>query len=78
MENNAPWKLVKEDKESAAKILYTAAECLRISALLLAPVMPNRTTVLINTLNASGTSFEWGGLIPGNKIRKHDPLFPRI
>jgi len=78
MENNAPWKLVKEDKESAARILYTAAECLRISALLLAPVMPNRTAVLINALNASGTSFEWGGLIPGNKIREHDPLFPRI
>tara|TARA_S200000501_G_scaffold67635_3_gene59190 strand:+ start:6822 stop:8312 length:1491 start_codon:yes stop_codon:yes gene_type:complete len=78
MENNAPWKLVKEDKVSASRILYTAAEALRISALLLSPVMPNRTALIIDVLNASGSSENWGGLEPGKLIKEHQPLFPRL
>ena len=53
MEYQAPWKLVKEDKSSAGRVLYTAAESLRISAMLLSPVMPNRTRDLFHTLNLS-------------------------
>ena len=78
MENNEPWKVVKQDKKSAAKILYTAAEALRISALLLSPVMPNRTAVLIDALNAKDSLLEWGGLKPGNYLKNHQSLFPRI
>ena len=47
MEDKAPWKLVKEDKETAGTVLYTAGEALRISAVLLSPVMPNRTSILL-------------------------------
>ena len=78
MEKHAPWILVKEDKESAGRILYTAAEALRISAVLLSPVMPNRTSVLIDALNASDALLKWGGLTPGNHLRDHHPLFPRM
>ena len=78
MEEQAPWKLVKEDKESAARVLYTAGEALRIGAVLLSPVMPNRTSVLIDALNASDALLQWGGLTPGNHLRDHHPLFPRI
>ena len=78
MENNEPWKVIKQDKKSAAKILYTAAEALRISALLLSPVMPNRTAVLIDALNAKDSLLEWGGLKPGNYLKNHKSLFPRI
>jgi methionyl-tRNA synthetase len=50
MEESAPWKLVKEDKEAAGRVLYTAGEALRISAVLLSPVMPNRTEILLEAL----------------------------
>ena len=78
MEYQAPWKLVKEDKSSAGRVLYTAAESLRISAMLLSPVMPNRTRDLFHTLNNDSVSAKWGGLQPGRELRHHEPLFPRI
>ena len=78
MEYQAPWKLVKEDKSSAGRVLYTAAESLRISAMLLSPVMPNRTRDLFHTLNNDSVSRKWGGLQPGRELRHHEPLFPRI
>jgi len=78
MENNAPWKLVKEDKDAAGRVLYTAGEALRIGAVLLSPVMPNRTAILLDVLNAKGTNSSWGGLTPGNELKNHEPLFPRM
>ena len=78
METMAPWKLAKSDNNAAGKVLFTAAEALRISAVLLAPVMPNRTQIVLETFNAAGSSLEWGGLTPGKSLKKHDVLFPRI
>ncbi|MEE2917717.1 MAG: methionine--tRNA ligase, partial [Candidatus Neomarinimicrobiota bacterium] len=68
METMAPWKLAKSDKDAAGKVLFTAAEALRISAVLLAPVMPNRTQIVLETFNAAGSSLEWGGLTPGKSL----------
>jgi len=78
MEENAPWKLVKEDKVAAGKILYIAGEALRLGAVLLSPIMPNRSATLLNTLNVQGKSLSWGGLEPGRRLKDHEPLFPRI
>ncbi len=78
MEDMAPWKLAKTDMSAAERVLYTAAESLRISALLLAPIMPNRTMIVLETFGAEKTSLEWGHLKPGAKIKSHKPLFPRI
>jgi len=78
MEQQAPWKLVKTDKSAAARVLYTAAESLRVSALLLQPVMPNRTEIILDTLYAKDTELKWGMLKSGAEIKKHSPLFPRI
>ena len=78
MEESAPWKLVKEDKEVAGRVLYTAGEALRISAVLLSPVMPNRTEILLEALNAKGGNLDWGGLKSGRELKDHKPLFPRV
>ena len=78
MEKNEPWKTVKFDKIAAAKILYTAGESLRIAALLLSPVMPNRTKKILKTFNCDNNSYDWGGLQPGLSMKEHDILFPRI
>ncbi|MEE8341433.1 MAG: methionine--tRNA ligase [Candidatus Neomarinimicrobiota bacterium] len=78
MEKQAPWKLVNTDKSAAARVLYTAAEALRISALLLQPVMPNRTKIILDVLGTDGTELSWGILRSGTSLKKHSPLFPRI
>jgi methionyl-tRNA synthetase len=78
MEQQAPWKLVISDKSAAARVLYTAAEALRISALLLHPVMPNRTEIILDVLDTNDTELKWGILKSGTILKKHAPLFPRI
>jgi len=74
----APWKLVKEDKMAAGRVLYTAVEALRISSILLSPVMPNRTDLVLDTLCGKDSDLKWGGLKVGIKLKEHPPLFPRI
>ena len=78
LEITAPWKIVKTDLKKAGRILFTSAESLRIIALLLAPIMPNRTAVVLDTLNINDRDIYWGGLVVGDKIKTHKPLFPRI
>ena len=78
MEDNAPWKLVKEDKVAAGRILYVAGEALRLGAVLLSPVMPHRTGILLDALNALNTNTSWGKLNPNSMLNDHEPLFPRI
>ena len=78
MENISSWKLIKDDKNAEGRVLYTAGEALRIGAVLLSSVMPNRTAILFDVLNAKGTDLSWGGLTPGNELKNHNPLFPRM
>ena len=78
MEQQVPWKRVKEDKSAAGRVLITAAEAMRLGALLLQPVMPNRTLIVLETLNAEHTSLAWGQLKPGSELKEHPSLFPRI
>ena len=77
-EHRAPWKLVKEDLESAGVVLYTGAEALRICAILLSPIMPKRMKLLRSILNAESSDRTWGNLEPGKLMGEHKPLFPRI
>ena len=78
LEVTVPWKVVKADLKKGGALLFTAAESLRIIALLLAPIMPNRTALVLETLNTKNTEIYWGGLVIGSKIKTHKPLFPRI
>ena len=75
MEEQKPWKLVKDDKVGAGTVLYTAGESMRVATILLSPVMPNRCAEVLHTFN-SGKSLEWGGLKPGVKLNDHETLFP--
>ena len=71
-------KLVKEDLKSAGIVLYTGAEALRICAVLLSPIMPQRIKTLLSVLNTDSVDRNWGGLKSGTKLGEHKPLFPRI
>ena len=77
-EHMAPWKLVKEDLKSAGTVLYTGAEALRICAVLLSPIMPQRIKILLSVLNTESVDRNWGGLKSGTRLGDHKPLFPRI
>ena len=77
-EQSVPWKVVKDDKISAGTILYTGAEALRIAAVLLSPIMPERTKNLFLVLNTTSTDRDWGGLKPGTQLGPLTVLFPRI
>jgi methionyl-tRNA synthetase len=84
LERTSPWKLVKTgDLDRVGTILYSASEALRISSVLLHPVMPERMEELWNQLGWKpsgrlGDSLVWGVLEPGLPVRKGKPLFPKI
>ncbi len=78
IEHQAPWKVAKTDLKAAARILYTATEALRLSAVLLSPVMPQKCHDVLDVLGAIGTGFQWGELKSGTKLRSHGPLFKRM
>jgi methionyl-tRNA synthetase len=78
VEHQAPWKVAKEDLVRTGTILYTATEALRIGAVHLSSVMPEKTLQVLTVLGAVGTSYQWGELRSGHKLLEHEALFPRL
>ncbi len=78
MEAQAPWKVAKEDVKAAGRILYAAAETLRICAVHLAPVMPDKCSQVLHVMGCENLHSAWGGLLPGVKLKEHEALFPRL
>jgi methionyl-tRNA synthetase len=81
MEVRQPWKLVKNDQAAAGTVLYTAAEAMRISAILLHPVMPGKIDdllVALPTITSNRMELVWGQLKPGEALGDIPILFPRI
>jgi len=91
IEEHKPWALVKDPNkmDRLNAVLYYSADSLRISAILLSPVIPKAAHGIFDQLNwkmnLSGKSerfrfeeAEWGGLPDGHKIGEPSPLFPRI
>lgn len=83
-ESSAPWALVKTDKARAGQVLYECAEALRIAAVILSPVMPERMAKLLARIGEPVENFtlaestSWGRLRAGTKFIRSEPLFPRI
>jgi methionyl-tRNA synthetase len=78
MEKNEPWKLVKEDKNKAGNILFHCAEALRLSSILLSPVMPSKSEHILQILGTKEKSLVWGKIKPSSSITLSKPIFPRI
>jgi methionyl-tRNA synthetase len=86
LQERAPWSLAKEEGNEAQieHCLYTAAECLRVCAALLYPVMPEKMEALRSALGMIdakphlGKLTEFGVLISGSEISQPGALFPRI
>ena len=83
----APWKQAKDPaaKEALDSTLYTAAEALRISTVLLAPVMPESTAKIWSQLGMPEPlesvrldALTWGQLQAGQRIGEIAAVFPRL
>ncbi len=81
MEQIAPWKLVRSDRDAAGAFLADVAETLRLVACLLEPVMPERCAEILRRLGVSQqvglASLKWQPEAVGTLVHG-DPVFPRI
>jgi methionyl-tRNA synthetase len=84
LESTAPWSQAKAGRgERVATILYTAGEALRLAAVLLQPVLPQKSAELWARLGWQAPAslrdgLAWGLLAPGSRVAAGEPLFPRI
>jgi len=81
LEQKAPWKTYKEypnQKETTATTLYLAIESIRLCSQMLNPIMPNKTSIVLDAINAKKISFKFGEIKSGQKINSVSTLFPRI
>ncbi len=85
VEERKPWAQAKDPARRAAlaATLYHLAEASRILGLLIEPTMPASALAIRQQLGIAGESralaeaLTWGGLKPGTKIRRGQPLFPK-
>lgn len=86
---NEPWSLAKADdgKTRLDAVMYNIAECLRLLALVVGPVMPMTAMKMVKglgieeddpTVNSLEHGGKWGLLVPGSKLDSVGSLFPRV
>jgi methionyl-tRNA synthetase len=84
---NEPWKLAKEasKRKRLGTVLYNSAECLRVIAVLLGPIVPDGTASILSQLGVTKdlgahrlTDLNWGTLVPESLIREISPVYPRL
>ena len=84
IEQKAPWKLSKENKEDELKdMMYDLYEILRIISVALWPFLPTTSDRMAQQLGLKAEKkslkdLSWGLAKSGAKISKGKPLFPRI
>ncbi len=85
VEERKPWSQAKDpaQRPALAATLYHLAEASRILSLLIEPTMPASALAIRRQLGVAEESralseaLAWGGLKPGTKIRRGEPLFPK-
>ena len=86
IDENKPWALAKDEGQQGrlAHVLYNLLECVRISAVLLTPFMPETCEKIFAQIGAdeSRRTWEsvgtWGALSGQAPVSKGENLFPRI
>ena len=83
LEQSAPWKTIKTDKDKTAEVLRTALEVLYLCAVCLKPVMPQKMNLLLKSLHCPDEwpvpHFEKGTFpVAGKTLPEIPPLFPRL
>tara|TARA_Y100001970_G_C13853126_1_gene660321 strand:- start:58 stop:747 length:690 start_codon:yes stop_codon:yes gene_type:complete len=79
LEDKSPWKTIKEDKQLAGTTLYISLECLRIGTILLYPIIPEKSKLVLDSINCKPDDNPSFGLLQSNaKIEIIKNIFPRI
>jgi len=88
IDETGPWALAKDEAKRGRlnTVLYNLAETLRITAILLSPLMPITGPKIWQqlglTMDFAAVSFDdakgWGKLPGGTVVGKPEPIFPRI
>lgn len=94
IDDSKPWSLYKEgQQEVVEKILYVVLESVRLSALILAPIIPNISTKIYSQLGynynfneqklekeivLNDSHFNWGILTLNDNLPKPSPVFTRL
>ncbi|MEC4850742.1 MAG: methionine--tRNA ligase, partial [Jaaginema sp. PMC 1079.18] len=94
IDEQAPWALYKQKKqEQVEQVLYAVLESVRLSAYLLAPIVPDLSQKIYQQLGFSldfndPTQFKdsikfkqhssWGILPPKQSLKKAQPIFPQL
>jgi len=78
-----PWTLAKEENKDRLKtVLYNLIETVRVLGVLLAPIIPETATKILDEINADERDLEsiktFGGYVAGTKVGEAKPLFNRI
>lgn len=82
-----PWEMIGKDNEKAGEILYICLEVLRLCAHYIWPFMPETAERIwprlgLNPVKELGKdlkiALKWGGLPLNTRVKKADPLFPRL
>ena len=80
-----PWKIRKQEGASPrlSRVLYAAAEGVRLSAVMLSPFVPATARRVFETFGAPArdpapADLAWGGLSAGARMADAPPLFPRV
>ncbi|MEC8650175.1 MAG: methionine--tRNA ligase [Verrucomicrobiota bacterium] len=85
-ETRAPWKLAKSletgDQQKLATSLATMAEAIRLSVVLLSPIMPTTSAQIRSLVGAKEFSsldgqLDWGTTLTGKALGEKTILFPR-
>jgi methionyl-tRNA synthetase len=79
-----PWKVRKEEGASPrlSRILYAAAEGVRLTAAMLSPFLPATARRIFEAFGLparlpEAADLSWGGLVPGSPMPEPPSLFPR-
>ena len=86
IDETTPWILAKneDDKDRLDTVLYNLAESIRITSILILPFMHHTSAKIFEQLGIDKDAvkwedtFEFGLLEVGSKVKKGQPIFPRI
>jgi len=88
IDETTPWLLAKDEatRPRLQTVLYNLAEALRIIGILLVPYLPTVPEKIWKQLGLGEgvrevpweEAEQWGGLVPGTRVQRGEPIFPRI
>src|SRR5690606_3319001 len=85
IDQHAPWDLNKRgERDHLHTVLYNIAESIRLAGVLLSPFLVKTPAKLWAQMGITVDEVRWdedqrwGGLAPGSRVHKAEPLFPRL